>query len=201
VSHRSGGFADLGLAGASEQVWDNREPSDQGAARHDAVCNFFENRLRVGEVLEDMEEDRTVVAGRERKIRVFEVGFKEVVVADWEEFVREHDGIDGGPLRPGDPGGGGFHKLEHLSAVNSDFGDGERASHAVAFFAKQLVAEPVAEEAEWVADGFCLGRHAEAFGAHGGIVGEEINFPAGCLVGFQSSRVSWADVAAWSRAR
>ena len=200
MAHGLGGFANLAFADSRQWSGDDGKSSDQRTAGTDRGGDFFQNLLGFEKVLEHMQEDRGVEFALESERGIFEIRLLKIGVAGLRQALTPHHGIDGGPTTDLNAGRGGLHKLEHLADMHADLGDIDRAGDALAFLAEELVAKPVAEEADGVADAFGLLGHAEIFRADYLVIGQKINVPIGRGVGFQGrdhgfsrvGRSSWA---------
>ena len=69
--------------------------------------------------------------------------------------------------------------------MHADLRHIDQTGDALAFLSQKLVAEPVAQEADGVADAFGLLGHAEIFRADHLVFGQKIDVPIGRGVGFQ----------------
>ena len=139
--------------------------------------DLSQSDLRFEEVLENVQQHRDVIVGRQIEIGILEVRFEEVLVARLAQLIGQHHGIHSRPFRKIQTIRGGSKELEHLASMHSDLRNFERAARAHKFLAQQMVAEPVAKQPNGIADGFCFRRNSEAFGTDRFVIGKEGKIP------------------------
>jgi len=165
------------FAGLNQKTGQHGKSTNDDSTRTKTRHDFAQSLLRLEQVLQNMQHDRRIILAGKCKVGYLQVCLEKIYVAGLAEFFLQHDRIDGRPPSQLRDHRRRVNKLQKLAGVHSNLRDIDRTPQTLGFQSKQVVAEPVSQQADRVADGFGFRRNSEAFGSNHWIVRQEGKVP------------------------